>query len=44
MYLEYVIGGWELKNDLVNMEAIIKWTTPINVTGAMEFIGIKNYL
>jgi hypothetical protein len=32
VYLGYVIGGGELKIDPMNMEAILKWPVPTNVT------------
>jgi hypothetical protein len=41
MYLGYVIGGGELKIDAANMEAIVKWTFPTNVTKFRSFIGEK---
>jgi len=46
VYLGYVIGGGggELKIDLVNMEVIIKWPTPTNVTKIKSFMGEIWYL
>jgi hypothetical protein len=42
--LGYVIGGGELKIDPANMEAIMKWIVPTNVTEVRIFFGANQYL
>jgi hypothetical protein len=37
------MGGVELKIDPKNMEAIIKWPIPTNVTEFRSFFGEANY-
>jgi hypothetical protein len=44
VYLGYVIGGGELKIDPANMEVILKWPTPTNVTKVRRFFGVLQYL
>jgi hypothetical protein len=44
VYLGYVIGGGELKIDLVKMEAIFKWPIPANVTEFRIFDLETQYL
>jgi hypothetical protein len=44
VYLGYVIGGGELKIDPTNMEAIMKWPIPTNVTEVRSFFGATQYL
>ena len=44
MYLGYVIGGGELKIDLVKMEAIMKYTVPTNFIKVRSFVGAARYL
>jgi hypothetical protein len=44
VYLEYVIGGKELKIDPTKMEAIIKFLVPMNVTKVNIFWGETQYL
>jgi hypothetical protein len=44
MYLGYMIGGGEIKIDLVKMEAILKWVVPNNVTKVRSFVGVAQYL
>jgi hypothetical protein len=39
-----MIGGGELKIDPMNMEAIIKWLVPTNVTKFRSFVGEAQYL
>jgi hypothetical protein len=39
VYLGYVIGGGELNMDHVNVEVIMKWTVPKNVTKVSIFVG-----
>jgi hypothetical protein len=39
VYLQYVICGGELKIDLVNMEAIVKWPILSNVIEFRRFVG-----
>jgi hypothetical protein len=39
VYLGYVIGGGEIKIDPTNMEAIMKWPIPTNVTEISSFLG-----
>jgi len=41
VYLGHVIGEGELKIDHENMEAIMKWPFPTNVTKVKSFIGGK---
>jgi hypothetical protein len=41
LYLGHVIGEGELKIDHENMEAIMKWPFPTNVTKVKSFIGGK---
>jgi hypothetical protein len=42
--LGYVIGGGELKIDPAEMEAIMKWPIPTNVTNVCIFVGATQYL
>jgi hypothetical protein len=44
VYLGYVIGGGELKIDLINMEAIMKWPFPTTVTKVRIFVRVAQYL
>ena len=44
VYLGYVIDGGELKIDPANMEAIMKWPVPTNVTEVRSFVGAVQYL
>jgi hypothetical protein len=37
VYLGYVIGGGDLKIDPTNMETIMKWQVPANVTEVRSF-------
>jgi hypothetical protein len=39
-----MIGRGELKINLVNMEAIINWKSPINVTKVRNFVGVIQYI
>lgn len=39
-----VIGGGELKVDPMNMDTILKWLVPTNVTNIRNFIGATQYL
>jgi hypothetical protein len=41
VYFGYVIGGGELKIDPMKMEAIIKWSVPINATEGRIFVGVE---
>jgi hypothetical protein len=42
--LGYLIGGGELKIDPIEMEAIMKWPVPKNVTEVKSFFGVSQYL
>jgi hypothetical protein len=44
VYLEYVIGGGELKIDLAKMEDIMEWPIPTNVAKVRIFVGETQYL
>jgi hypothetical protein len=44
MYLGYVIGGEGLKINLANMEMIMKWPFPTNVTKFRSFFGETQYI
>jgi hypothetical protein len=44
IYLGYVINGGEIKLDLGNMEAIMKWLVPTIFTKVRSFIGEAQYL
>lgn len=44
VYPEHVIGGGEFKIDPSNMEAIMKWSVPTNVSNIRSFIGASSYL
>jgi len=44
VYFGYMIGGGELKIDPVNMEAIIKFPLPTNVTKVRILVGVVKYL
>jgi hypothetical protein len=44
VYLGYVIGGGEIKIYPTNMEAIIKWSVPTNVTEVWIFVGETQFL
>jgi len=44
VYLGYVIGGGELKINPSNIEAIMKWSVPTNVTEVRSFIRAAQYL
>jgi hypothetical protein len=44
VYLWHLIGGGELKIDHTNMEAIIKWPFPTNLTEVRSFDGETQYL
>jgi hypothetical protein len=40
VYLVYVIRGGKLNIDPMNMEAILKWLVPSNVTEIRIFFGV----
>eukprot|EP00253_Pinus_taeda_P019492 PITA_19492 len=44
VYLGYVIGGGQLKIDPANMEAIMKWFVPTNVSIVRSFVAATQYL
>jgi hypothetical protein len=44
VYFGYVIREGELKIDLANMEAIIKWPIPTNFTKFRSFFGATQHL
>jgi hypothetical protein len=44
VYLGYVIDAREINIDLTNMEVIMKWLVPTNVTEFRSFFGEEKYL
>jgi hypothetical protein len=44
VYLGYMINGGELKIDLINMEAKMKWPIPTNINEFRSFVGETQYL
>jgi len=44
VYLGYVIGGGNIKIDLKNMESIMKWPIPTNLTEVGIFVRTTQYL
>jgi hypothetical protein len=44
VYLGYVIGGGEFNIDPIEMEAIVKWLVPTNVTKVKIFVGETKYI
>jgi hypothetical protein len=44
VYLGYVIGVGDLKIDPMNMEDIMTWSIPTNVTEVRSFVGETQYL
>jgi hypothetical protein len=43
-YSGHVISRGELNIDHANMEAILKWQVPSNVTKIRRFVGVSQYL
>jgi len=41
VYLGYVTGGWELKIEPMNMEAMLKLLAPTNFNEVRRFVGAR---